>query len=104
MPEGVDTGAAGTFEDLLVQYIEYYRKNDPADRSAFNNVKRDIGEILADLAIDEKFGERAKSRAVPRRGREGPPILDKAYELEPGEYLCEIDGRAIVVEAKFGES
>jgi hypothetical protein len=95
-----------SFEDLLVEYVGYARRDDPAEIAGFNKVKEQIGEHLVDLAVQTKYGGGAAiERAVPRRGAKGPPVLDKVYELAPGKYLgVSEEGYMILAEAKFNTS
>lgn len=93
-----------TLEELLEKYVEYNNRANPAEIAAFNKIKEEIGEHIADLAVAEKFGLEAQARAVPRRGVKGAPVLDRVYELAPSKYLYAEEGAFIIADAKFGES
>jgi hypothetical protein len=96
-----------TLEELLEKYVEYNNRADPTEIAAFNKIKEEIGEHIADIAVGEKFGLEAQARSVPRRGRrrqKGPPVLDRVYELAPGKNIYADEGAFIIADAKFGES
>lgn len=89
-------------EDLLSEYQRLSLLDETkAIRKELNKIAERIGELNADLYVNQKaeelFNSKIKERVViPRRGTRGVSILDLAYELENGDLL--------IVEAKFNLS
>src|SRR4051794_12737979 len=95
IPVTTQTPALGQLLDEARGIID--RRNSLDDRlsgeGATNKLKESIGEYGARRHVERTFGSQIKTElVVPRRGVQGPPVLDIVYEL--------VDGRIVVIEAK----